>query len=120
LSDLPAVSSLFEQPADRALTGDNVKLVVQESDHVILIGDGSLTEEAKELLSMILTQSPRSTNRTKHRRDIAEMKVFFTHTIDLLPGNMSGFVYERCAIATGEVKLNLVSKVLGKSFGYAR
>ncbi len=48
------------------------------------------------------------------------MKVFFTHTIDLLPGNMSGFVYERCAIATGEVKLNLVSKVLGKSFGYAR
>jgi len=101
LSNLSAVSSLFEQPADRALTDDNVKLVVQKPDHVILIGDESLTEEAKELLSMILTQNLRSTNRIKRRRHIAEMKVFFTHTIDLLPGNMSGFVYERCAIATG-------------------
>ncbi len=68
---------------------------------------------------MILTQNPRSTNRTKRRRHIAEMKVFFTHTIDLLDGNMGGFVYERCAIATGEVKLNLVSKVLGKSLGHS-
>ncbi len=29
------------------------------------------------------------------------MKMFFTHTIDLLSDNMSDFVYERCAIATG-------------------
>jgi len=28
LSDLSAVSSLFEQPADSALTDDNVKFVV--------------------------------------------------------------------------------------------
>jgi len=101
LSDLSAVSSFFEQLADRALTDDNVKLVVQKSDHVILIDDESLTEEVKKLLSMILTQNLRSINRIKRRRHIAEMKVFLTHTIDLLPDNMSGFVYERCAIATG-------------------
>jgi hypothetical protein len=63
---------------------------------------------------MILTQISRSTHCAKRRRHIAEMKVIFTHTIDLLLRNMSGFVYKRCAIATGEVKLNLVSKVLGK------
>jgi len=101
LSDFSAVSSLFKHSADHALTDDNVKLVVQKSDHVILINDESLTEKVKKLLSMILTQNLRSINRIKRRRHIAEMKVFFMHTIDLLPDNMSGFVYERCAIATG-------------------
>ncbi len=100
LSDFSAVSSLFEQSADRALTDDNVKLVVQKSDYVILIDDESLTEKVKKLLSMILTQNLRSINCIKRRRHIAEMKMFFTHMIDLLPGNMSGFVYERCAIVT--------------------
>jgi len=100
LSNLSAVSSFFEQSADRALTDDNVKLVVQKSDHVILIDDESLTEKVKKLLSMIFTQKSRSINRIKRRHHIAEMKMFFTHTIDLLPDNMSGFVYERCAIAT--------------------
>jgi len=100
LSDFSAVFSLFEHFADRALTDDNVKLVVQKSDHVILINDESLTEKVKKLLSMILTQNLRSINCIKRRRHIAEMKVFFTHTIDLLPDNMSGVVYERCAIAT--------------------
>jgi len=46
LSNLSAVSSLFKQSADHALTDDNVKLVVQKSDHVILINDESLTEKA--------------------------------------------------------------------------
>jgi len=101
LNDLSAVFSLFEHSADRALTDDNVKLVVQKSDHVILIDDESLTEKVKKLLSMIFTQNLRSINRIKRRHHIAEMKMFFTHTIDLLPDNMSDFVYERCAIVTG-------------------
>ncbi len=100
LSDLSAISSLFEQSADHALTDDNVKLVVQKSDHVIQIDDELLTEKVKKLLSMILTQNLRSINCIKRRRHIAEMKVFFTHTINLLPDNMSDFVYERCAIVT--------------------
>jgi len=100
LSNLSVVSSLFEHSADRALTDDNVKLVVQKSDHVILIDDESLTEKVKKLLSMIITQNLRSINRIKHRHHIAEMKMFFTHTIDLLSDNMSDFVYERCAIVT--------------------
>jgi len=100
LSNLSAVSSLFEHSADHALTDDNVKLVVQKSDHVILINDESLTEKVKKLLSMILTQNLRSINRIKRRHHITEMKMFFTHTIDLLPDNMSDFVYERCAIVT--------------------
>jgi len=100
LNNLSAVSSFFEQSADRALTNDNVKLVVQKSDHVILIDDESLTEKVKKLLSMIFTQNLRSINRIKRKRHIAEMKMFLTHTIDLLPDNMSDFVYERCAIVT--------------------
>ncbi len=100
MSNLSAVSSFFEQSADRALTDDNVKLVVQKSDHVILIDDELLTEKVKKFLSMILIQNLRSINRIKRRCHIAEMKMFLTHTIDLLPGNMSDFVYERCAIAT--------------------
>jgi len=56
LNDLSAVSSFFEQSADHALTDDNVKLVVQKSDHVILISDELLTEKVQKLLSMILTQ----------------------------------------------------------------
>jgi len=101
LSNLSTVFSFFEQSADHALTDDNVKLVVQKSDHVILIDDELLTEKVKKFLSMILIQNLRSINRIKRRCHIAEMKMFLTHTIDLLPGNMSDFVYERCAIATG-------------------
>jgi len=100
LSNLSAVFSLFEHSADHALTDDNVKLVVQKSDYVILINDESLIEKVKKLLSMILIQNLRSINRIKRRHHIAEMKMFFTHTIDLLPDNMSDFVYERCAITT--------------------
>ncbi len=100
LSDLSAVSSFFEQSADHALTDDNVKLVVQKSDHVILINNESLTEKVKKLLSMIFTQNLRSINCIKRRCHIAEMKMFLTHTIDLLSDNMSDFVYERCAIIT--------------------
>jgi len=100
LNNLSAVFSFFEQSADHALTDDNVKLVVQKSDHVILINDESLTGKVKKLLSMIFTQKSRSINCIKRRCHIAEMKVFFTHTIDLLSGNMSDFVYERCAIIT--------------------
>jgi len=101
LSNLSAVFSFFEQSADHALTDNNVKLVVQKSDHVILINDESLTEKVKKLLSMILTQKSQFINRIKRRRHIAEMKMFFTHMIDLLSDNMSDFVYERCAIVTG-------------------
>jgi len=100
LNNLSAVFSFFEQSADHALTDNNVKLVVQKSDHVILINDESLTEKVKKLLSMILTQKSRSINCIKHRHHIAEMKMFFMHIIDLLSDNMSDFVYERCDIIT--------------------
>ena len=59
LNDLSAVFNFFKQFADHALTDDNVKLVVQKSDHVILINDESLTEKVKKLLSMIFTQKSR-------------------------------------------------------------
>jgi len=100
LSDLSAVFSLFKHSADHALTDDNVKLVVQKSDHVILINDESLTEKVKKLLSMIITQNLRFINCIKRRHHIAEMKMFFTHMIDLLSDNISDFVYERYAIIT--------------------
>jgi len=100
LNDLSAVFNLFKHFADHALTDDNVKLVVQKSNHVILIDDELLIEKVKKLLSMILTQNFRSINRIKRRHHIAEMKMFFTHTIDLLSDNMSDFVNERCAIIT--------------------
>ncbi len=100
LNNLSAVSSFFEQSADHALTDDNVKLIVQKSNHVILINDELLIEKVKKLLSMIFTQKSRSINCIKCRCHIAEMKMFFMHMIDLLSDNMSDFVYERCAIIT--------------------
>ncbi len=54
LNDLSAVSSFFEQSADHALTDNNVKLVVQKSDHVILIDDESLTEKVKKFFVTIM------------------------------------------------------------------
>jgi hypothetical protein len=100
LNDLSAVFSFFEQFVNHALTDDNVKLIVQKSDHVILINDEMLIEKVKKLLNMIFIQKSRSINCIKCRCHITEMKMFFTHTIDLLFDNMSNFVYERCVIIT--------------------
>jgi len=100
LSNLSAVFNFFEQFADYALTDDNVKLVVQKLNYVILINDESLIEKVKKLLSMIFIQKSRFINCIKRKCHIAEMKMFFTHMINLLSDNMSDFVYERCAIIT--------------------
>ena len=101
-------------------SGPTRPVYVQKSDHVILMNDESLTEKVKKLLSMIFIQNSWSINCIKRKFHIAEMKMFFMHTIDLLSDNMSDFVYERCAIVTSEVKLNLIFKILSKSLRHAR
>jgi len=55
LNNLSAVFNFFKQSADHALIDDNVKLIVQKSDHVILIDDESLTKKVKKFLNMIFT-----------------------------------------------------------------
>ncbi len=120
LNDLSAVFSLFKQSADHALTDDNVKLIVQKSNHVILINDELLIKKVKKLLSMIFIQNFQSINYIKCKHHIAEIKMFFIHMINLLSDNISNFVYECCIIITSKMKLNFIFKILSKSLRHVK
>ncbi len=120
LNDLSAVFSLFKQSADHALTDDNVKLIVQKSNHVILINDELLIKKVKKLLSMIFIQNFQSINYIKCKHHIAEIKMFFIHMINLLSDNISNSVYECCIIITSKMKLNFIFKILSKSLRHVK